>query len=179
MLLLLVLVALSSVVKADEWQIDHDTSFVRFLINARGTPIHGEISEWTAEIRSDGPDFSMVQISATFDVTSIATTFPLADPILQSALWLDTQGFPEATYISTSFKIERARTLGMLAGQLTLRGQTVRFAARVNWMIENGRLIADIDGTLDRLLFGIGTEASLEMADRMVRISAQITADRH
>ena len=172
------LVAVPNAALAENWVIDYSSSSIEFSIETSSGLVTGDVQNWTADIEASGMEFASAKIDADLDQTSIQTDFPLADPILRSEPWLNSEAFPNARFVSLSFTVGNAPTAGLLTGELTIKGETRPFSVHVNWTLEGRMVVAELSGELNRLAFGIGDEASVDLAESVVWIEGHLEAER-
>lgn len=112
------------------------------------------------------PDPARCSVEATIETASLDTNDAARDEAVRGPEWLDVQAFPTMTFRSTD--LERGPGGGFrLQGDLTLKGVThpVALGCELGGFIElpSGRIVAGFTahGEIDRLRFGVGSEAAL------------------
>jgi polyisoprenoid-binding protein YceI len=124
------------------------------------------------------PDLSSV--SATIDASSINTNEPNRDNHVRSADFLDTENFPEITFVSTGVRVvDEAQVL--IEGNLTIRGITrpVTLAVEVNGFTPDpyGGTRAGFSATaeINRQEFGVSYNGPIPGANNAMVLSDKIT----
>lgn len=166
-----------------KWVIDPTHSEVAFKVkHLMISNVKGNFTSFSADVLTDGDDFSTAGILVNIDTASVSTGVADRDAHLKSADFFDSANFSTMTFVSKSmtnggdgFKLE---------GDLTIRGIT----KPVSLDVEFGGLMTDpwgnvkagfnIDGRINRKDWGLTWNAALEaggvlVADE-VRLSAEI-----
>lgn len=97
---------------------------INFKINHLGYSfVIGRFNTFAGDFSYDAaqPDASMINL--TIDATSLDSNHAERDKHLRSADFLDVETYPQASFVSTSFK-DLGDNKAMLMGDLTLRGVT-------------------------------------------------------
>jgi len=127
-------IALSTTVQADDYVVD--TAGMHASVQFRASHLgyswlYGRFNnfEGTFSYDEENPDASAVEI--TIDTTSLDSNHAERDKHLRGNDFLAVKEFPEATFVSTSFKANEDGT-AVLTGDLTLKGVTKSIDIDVN-----------------------------------------------
>ena len=108
---------------AAEWNVDKESSAVRFSAVQQGTRFSGAFEEFEATIDFDPADPSSGSIVGVVQTESVNTRDHDRDAALTDPDWFDSREHPEARFESES--IEKSDDGAYVAnGQLTLKGNT-------------------------------------------------------
>ena len=149
-----------------------------FATSWSGQPVTGQFKDWTADIRfsEDAPADSSVTV--TVNPTSVATGDAQRDATLPTEDWLDTTGFPKATFHADGFR--RQGPIWTADGQLTLKG--VSRPLRLTFTLEQkgDRVTARGRTSVDRIAFGVGKGdfAATDQIPAQVTVSFAFSAHR-
>jgi polyisoprenoid-binding protein YceI len=107
-----------------KWQLDPTHSELGFKIkHLMISHVSGAIKNFTAEVATEGTDFSTAQIHLTADMASITTNNEQRDAHLRNSDFFDVETFPELRFQST--RIEKVdNDTFTVYGDLTLKGIT-------------------------------------------------------
>ncbi|MCB1754077.1 MAG: YceI family protein [Gammaproteobacteria bacterium] len=111
---------------ADDYVIDTtgNHASVNFKISHLGYSwLYGRFNEFSGTFSYDEAKPESASASVTINTASIDSNHAERDKHLRSGDFLDTDKFPEATFVSTAFKPGEGDT-GVLEGNLTLHGVT-------------------------------------------------------
>jgi polyisoprenoid-binding protein YceI len=129
-LLSLLLLGLGSAVtlpaSADDYVIDtkDDHAFIQFRIQHLGYSwLYGRFNEFKGKFSYDEENPGKASVQVTIDTNSIDTNHAERDKHLRSKDFFDVQKFPEAKFVSTSYK-PLGNGKAKLTGDLTLHGVT-------------------------------------------------------
>ena len=123
------------------WDIDAETSEIRFNGTYEGKPFSGIFNRWTAEVQFDPDDLAGSEIRVQVDTGSAITGKKLYDDTLNSGEWFDIATFPSARVDLVNFAaagknsytaeasllIKGKATDVPLAFRLTIDGDTASF----------------------------------------------------
>ena len=152
--ILLLLLPLSCV--ARDWQVDMSKSSLAFNGTFQGGPFTGKFGKFAAAIGYDEADLGKSKFDVTVDVTSVDTASGERDDTLRTADFFNTAKFPQAHFVTTGF--ERGADGGVVAkGTLTIRDQSKPVTLKVKFAASAAGTTLDVDTTLKRLDFGLGT----------------------
>jgi len=133
-----VFISLSPLVNAAEYKLDikGTHAFIQFKIQHLGYSwIIGRFNEFDGHLTYDNTDEEASQISIIINTSSIDTNHQLRDKHLRDDQFLDVKKFPEATFISKTYKpISPKRAI--LTGDFTFRGITKSIDIEVHKMGE-------------------------------------------
>ena len=155
---ILLLALLPMAVFARDWQVDTAKSTLTFSGTYQSGPFTGKFGKFDAAISYDEADLSKAKFDVKVDVTSVDTQSSERDDTLKTADFFDTAKFPQAHFVTSSF--ERGADGGVLAkGTLTIREQSKPVTLKVQFAASAAGTTLDVDTTLNRLDFGLGTSS--------------------
>lgn len=146
------------------------------------TNVKGEFRKFSANIISEGSDFSKAIVSANIDAASIFTNNTDRDTHLKSGDFFDAENFKEILFEGTSFtKLDEENY--QLKGLLTMKG----VSKEISLEVEFGGFITDsygqekagfsVSGKLNRKDWGLNWNAALETGGVMVSEEVRINAE--
>lgn len=165
------------------WAIDPMHSEILFKVrHLMITNVKGEFRKFSANIISEGIDFSKAKVTANVDAASIFTNSADRDTHLKSADFFDAEKFKEILFEGTSFtKLDEENY--QLKGMLTMKGVSKEIALEV----EFGGFITDtygqekagfsVSGKINRKDWGLNWNAALETGGVMVSEEVRINAE--
>ena len=152
--LLILLVPLAS--HAREWQMDAAKSSLTFKGSYQSGPFEGKFGKFDATIAFDETDVTKDRFDVTVQVSSLDTQSAERDDTLRTTDFFDPAKFPQAHFITQSFG--KGADGGLEAkGTLTVRDQTKPVTLKVKFAGSGDTATLDVDTTLNRLDFGLGT----------------------
>lgn len=138
------------------WDINYETSSIRFTAEQAGASFEGEWQSWKGELRFDPAALDSSAFDVAIDVASVATLDEERDETLQDPEFFDGVNFPLAHYRATSF--EKSGDGGYIAnGLLEIKGASSPAPLRFTVQQEGDRVVLDGTARLDRLAIGVGT----------------------
>lgn len=117
---------LTTTAHADDYVIDIEGqhAFIQFKISHMGYSwLLGEFTDFEGTFSYDEANPSAAKVSVTIDTNSLDSNHAERDKHLRSEDFLDTDSYPEATFVSTSYSPNDDGT-AVLTGDLTLHGVT-------------------------------------------------------
>lgn len=123
---LLLTLGLSGTALAEDYVIDtaKDHAFIQFKIAHLGYSwMLGRFNDFEGTFSYDEKNPSAAKVNVTIDVASVDTNHAERDKHLRSPDFFDVDKFPQAHFVSTSFK-ELGHGKALLKGKFTLRGIT-------------------------------------------------------
>ena len=161
------------------WTLDKAHSSVNFSITHMVvSEVDGSFKDFSADVKSDKPDFSDLQVAFTIEAKSVNTKDEKRDGHLKSADFFDAEKFATITFKSTEFKKEKGNNY-KVKGNLTMHGVTkpVTLDAKLvgtatNPMSKKEMAGFKITGTINRADFGIGASMPDAMLSNKVTLNA-------
>ena len=148
-------------------------STLGFTGSFQGASFDGSFKQWHAAISYDPAQLA----SAKFDVDVTMASVAVSDKDQQGALpgkdFFDVAQYPTAHFVTTGFRQAGGKVIA--DGKLTLRGITKPVSLAVTFKPQGKNATLDVDGTLKRLDFGVG---SGDYADTSV-IGADVKVHAH
>lgn len=159
---------------AQSWDIDRNTSSVKFEVTAFGNLIRGAFEDFDAEITFDPDDLDNASIDATVRTASLeGLSSEDVRQNLRGEKGLDVRDHPHARFVSS--QITGTQDGYEAAGDLTIKDHTSQVILPFTLEISGGRAVADGHFTIDRTDFGVGSGWG-EVADS-VTVIVHIEAD--
>ncbi len=164
-----------------KWVLDAAHSELLFKVkHLMISNVKGEFKNFAAEI--NGEDLETSTVKATIDSASIYTNNEDRDNHLKSADFFDVEKHNEITFVSTSFKKEKADNYS-LTGKLTIKG----VSKEITLQVEFGGINKDpwgnekagfsITGKINRKDWGLNWNAALETGGVLVSEEVQIIGE--
>ena len=151
-----------------KWALDASHSSVGFKVkHLMITTVTGSFSAISAEVETEGEDFTNAKVSFKADVDSITTGNEQRDAHLKSPDFFDVLKFPDLTFSGSL-------VAGKLNGELTLDGVTksVSLPVEFNGVAKdpwgNSKAGLEISGSINRKDFGLEWNAPLETGGVLV-----------
>jgi polyisoprenoid-binding protein YceI len=155
-ILLLPLTLISNNVMARDWQVDAAKSSLTFKGSYQNGPFEGKFGKFDATIAFDEADVAKDRFDVTVQVASVDTQSAERDDTLRTADFFDPAKFPQAHFVTQTFG--KGADGGLEAkGTLTIRDQTKPVTLKVKFVANGNTATLDVDTTLNRLEFGLGT----------------------
>lgn len=159
---------------AQDWQLDANTSSVRFEVTAFGNVVSGAFEDFEAEITLDPDDLSGASIEARVRTASLdGLSSSDIRQNLRGESGLDVDDHPQASFVSS--EITRTEAGYEAAGELTIKGHTSEITLPFTLEISDGRAVADGRFTIDRTTFDVGS--GWGEVDEQVTVIVHIEAD--
>jgi polyisoprenoid-binding protein YceI len=160
---ILALAAPLAMAQTSTWVSDQAHSDVNFSITHLGiSKVHGSFGKVAATIALNDADVTKSMVSATIDVSTVATGQAPRDNHLKTDSFFDVAKFPTATFTSTSVAKDGSKL--KVSGNLTLHGvtQPVVLAVEgptgpVQGMDHKSHAGFSASTTISRSAFGIGS----------------------
>ncbi|MEO6968807.1 MAG: YceI family protein [Rhodanobacteraceae bacterium] len=139
---------------AQAWTVDQARSTLTFTGTYQGEKFEGRFKRFDARtVYYDPANLADAKFDVSIDIASVDTANAERDQALPGADFFDTAKFPQAHFVTTSFRKD-ARGEVLADGMLSLRGVSKPVTLRVTYA--PGSETLDVDATLKRLNFGIG-----------------------
>src|SRR5580658_1991862 len=117
-----------------KWVLDPTHSEVEFKVkHLMISTVSGTFSSFTADVTTEGDDFTTAKVTFTVDVASINTKNEQRDGHIKSADFFDVANYPQIKFVTT--KIQKVDNDGsyIIHGDLTLRGITKNIKLEVEF----------------------------------------------
>lgn len=98
-------------------------SDIGFVFKQMGVPVEGHFKKFDAQINFDAAKPATSKVAFTVDIASATLGSPETDAELPKAVWFNTAKFPQATFVSSSFKALGAVKYEV-TGKLSIKGQS-------------------------------------------------------
>jgi len=154
--LILPLTLASTTAAARDWQVDTAKSSLTFKGTYQNGPFDGKFKKFDASIAFDENDTSKDRFDVKVDLASVDTQSSERDDTLRTADFFDTAKFPQAHFITQAFEKGADGTLEA-KGSLTIRDKSKPVTLKVKFAGAGDTATLDVDTTLNRMDFGLGT----------------------
>jgi polyisoprenoid-binding protein YceI len=141
--------------QAASWNVDHAHSKLGFVVRWGGQPFGATFQKWQAQIDFDPADLTHAHANVTIDMTSAVSGEADLDQNLPGAEGFDTAPFPQAHFVTKSFRALRNSRYEAV-GNLTLHGITKPIALPFTLTIAGDRARMTGEATVMRTDFGVG-----------------------
>ncbi|SFG59577.1 YceI family protein [Pedobacter insulae] len=165
-----------------KWTLDPTHSELQFKVkHLMITTVTGSLKSFTAELSSEGDDFTNADISFSSDISSIDTGNTDRDNHLKSADFFDAEKFPTMSFKSTS--VEKDGDDYIVKGDLTIKETTkpVKLTAEFGGIATdpwgNTKAGFTLSGKINRTDFGLTWNAALETGGVMVSEEVKILGE--
>ena len=165
-----------------KWALDPTHSELQFKVkHLMITTVTGSLKTFSAELDSEGDDFSAAKISFKGEINSLDTGNTDRDNHLKSADFFDAETYPEISF--TSNLIEKDGDDLTIKGDLTLKGVTkvVKLNAEFGGIAVdpwgNTKAGFTLSGKINRSEFGLTWNAALETGGVMVSEEVKILGE--
>ncbi|HET7359375.1 MAG TPA: YceI family protein [Rhodanobacteraceae bacterium] len=153
---LLLLSSLSCAAWAKDWQVDAAHSTLGFTGQYQGDAFHGTFKRFGAKIRYDPANLATASFDVTVDLGSVDTQSSERDETLTGTDFFDIASTLQAHFVSRSFA--RGADGSVTAqGILTLHDVSKPVTLKVTFTPAGGGATLDVDATLNRLDFNLGS----------------------
>jgi polyisoprenoid-binding protein YceI len=176
MVVALTLATATFAVQAEDYVIDSNKAhaFIQFKISHLGYSwVLGRFNTFSGEFSYDENDPAASHVKVDVDVRSVDTNEAERDKHLRGEHYLDTEKYPMASFVSTSFK-ELGGGKAELTGNLTLHGVTKPITIAVNHIGHGkdpwGGYRRGFDGTTSFKLADFGITTNLGPAAKIVQL---------
>jgi polyisoprenoid-binding protein YceI len=142
--------------QARDWQVDPAQSTLTFKGTYQSEAFEGKFKKFDAAISYDEADLAKSKFDVKVDVASVDTTSSERDDSLKGSDFFDPKKFPQAHFVTTAFA-KAADGSVTAQGTLTIRDQTKPVTLKVKFVPNGDKATLDVDTTLKRLDFGLGT----------------------
>lgn len=165
-----------------KWALDPTHSELQFKVkHLMITTVTGNIKTFSAELSSEGDDFTNADISFSGEISSIDTGNGDRDGHLKSGDFFDAEKFPAITFKSTS--VEKDGSDYIVKGDLTIKDVTkpVKLNAEFGGIATdpwgNTKAGFTLSGKINRTEFGLTWNAALETGGVMVSEEVKILGE--
>ena len=160
------------------WDIQPDSSHIRFSAKQEGEPFTGEFQSFSGVINFDpaAPETGFVEI--TIPLSSVDAGSNDRNSTLPGKIWFSAKKFPSAIF--TSSNITAVDGAYIAKGDLSLKGTSVPVSLPFSLDIKGAVAVMSSSLTIDRTLWNVGAEPwnTDEWVSRDVQLEIQVTANR-
>lgn len=143
---------------ARDWQVDASKSSLTFKGSYQGQSFDGKFPKFDAAIAYDANALDASKFDVTIDLAGVDTASSERDDALTGSDFFDTGKFPQAHFVTTGFT--KSADGGVEAnGTLTIRDRTRPVTLKVRFADNGEDATLDVDTTLKRADFGLGTSS--------------------
>jgi polyisoprenoid-binding protein YceI len=165
------------------WALDPTHSEMQFKVkHLMISTVTGNFHAFSANVETDGDDFSTANISFSADIDSISTGDAQRDGHLKSPDFFDAAQFSTITFASTSLKLQGG-DMYKLTGNLTMHGITkeVELDAELGGIAKdpwgNTKVGFTLSGKINRKDFGLNWNVALEAGGILVGEDVKLHAE--
>lgn len=166
-----------------KWNLDTAHSEITFKVkHMMITNVSGKFENFSADVETEGHDFTRSTISFSADISSITTGNADRDNHLKSADFFNAEAHPKLTFVSRKFE-KADEDEYVLTGDLTIRDVT----KQVTFDVEFGGIGKDpwgnqkagftLKGKINRTDFGLNWNAALETGGVLVGEEVKLSAE--
>lgn len=141
---------------ARDWQVDAAKSSLTFRGTYQKEAFNGKFAKFVAAIAYDEADPAHGRFDVKIDVASVQTESSERDDTLKDTDFFDAAKFPQAHFVTESFA-KAADGSVEAKGTLTIRDKAKPVTLKVKFAPGGDGATLDVDTTLNRLDFGLGT----------------------
>lgn len=153
-LALIALLLLAGSAQAKDWTVD-PSSTLAFSGSYQGEKFDGKFQRFDARIALDPADLTKAKLEVDIDMTSTTTGNADYDGELKGSAFFDYAKFPKARFVSTAVKESGGALLA--DGNLTIRDKSRPVKLRLDFKPAGDTATLDVQTTLKRLDFDVGT----------------------
>lgn len=165
-----------------QWALDPTHSELQFKVkHLMITTVTGSIKSFSAELTSEGEDFTNANINFSGEISSLDTGNTDRDNHLKSADFFDAETHPTMNFVSTA--VEKDGDDYIVKGDLTIKGETksVKLTAEFGGIATdpwgNTKAGFTLSGKINRTDFGLSWNAALETGGVMVSEEVKILGE--
>ncbi|MBY0543477.1 MAG: YceI family protein [Sphingobacteriaceae bacterium] len=165
-----------------QWALDPTHSELQFKVkHLMITTVTGSIKSFSAELTSEGEDFTNANINFSGEISSLDTGNTDRDNHLKSADFFDAETHPTMNFVSTA--VEKDGDDYIVKGDLTIKGETkpVKLTAEFGGIATdpwgNTKAGFTLSGKINRTDFGLTWNAALETGGVMVSEEVKILGE--
>ena len=137
------------------WDIDYESSYIKFVATQAGADISGEWQVWNAEIHFDQAQIDAGLFDVSVAVAAVETLDVDRDRTLQDLEWFDAERFPKVRFQASRFN-ENPEGGFEAPGSLTVKGRSTPVTLEFSVVQENGKFVLDGQAELDRIALQVG-----------------------
>jgi len=138
------------------WNIDYDSSFIKFTGVQAGATFDGVWQSWRAELRFSAADLAASAFDVTVNTAAVETRDDDRNATLADPEWFDSGKYTEARFTANSFS-ENSDGSFSATGELVIKDRSTPVTLRFT-VTENDEQRVLVGGAiLDRLALGVGT----------------------
>lgn len=175
--LLLLLALLPLTAHATDWKVDAAHSTLGFSGAYQGDAFQGHFKRFDASIRFDPDHLDQSRFDVTVRLASVDTQSPERDETLTGGDFFAVDRFPTAHFVTTAFHRDADGQV-TADGTLDLHGIQQPVTLEVNFKSGGNSATLDVDSTLDRLAFGLGTASDWNDISHRIAVHAHLTLHR-
>ena len=169
-------VVTAPVAAAANWDIQAESSHIRFTAKQEGSPFSGEFQAFSGVINFDPAAPQNGSVKITVPLKSVDAGTSDRNSTLPGKVWFSTKAFPEAVY--TSSDISKDGDGYIAKGELTLKGLSVPLDLPFNLEINGDTAVMTSAVDMDRTQWNVGAAPwdTDEWVSKAVTLDIQVTA---
>jgi len=166
------------VAAAVNWDIQAESSHIRFIAKQEGSPFSGEFQAFSGVINFDPAAPQSGSVKITVPLKSVDAGTSDRNSTLPGKVWFSTKAFPEAVY--TSSDISKVGDGYIAKGELTLKGLSVPLDLPFNLEINGDTAVMTSAVDMDRTQWNVGAAPwdTDEWVSKAVTLDIQVTAKK-
>jgi len=138
------------------WNIDYESSYIKFIATQAGAEINGEWRDWTADIHFDEAQLDAGLFDVSVVVAAVETLDVDRDRTLQDLEWFDADNFPLVRYRASGLK-ENPDGGFEASGSLTVKDRSTPVDLMFTVSRMDGNYVLDGEAELDRIALQVGS----------------------
>jgi polyisoprenoid-binding protein YceI len=162
---------------AADWKVDPAHSTLGFSGDYQGDAFHGRFKQFDAAIRFDPADLGHARFDVTVKLGSVDTSNPERDQTLTGSDFFAIDRFPTAHFVTTAFHRDPAGQVSA-DGTLQLHGVRQPVTLTVDFKSKGDDATLDVDTTLDRKAYKLGTAADWDGIGKHIAVHAHLLLHR-
>ena len=157
------------------WNIDYESSYIKFVATQAGADINGEWQDWTADIHFDETQLDAGLFDVSVVVAAVETLDVDRDRTLQDLEWFDAENFPLVRYLASGFKANPNGGFDAF-GSLTVKDRSTPVTLMFTVSQMDGKYVLEGVAQLDRtaLQVGIGDWADTTWIGQFVTVVVHV-----
>ena len=161
------------------WNIDYESSYIKFVATQAGADINGEWQDWAADIHFDEARLDAGLFDVSIVVTAVETLDVDRDRTLQDLEWFDAENYPLVRYLASNFK-ENPDGGFEASGSLTVKDRSTPVDLMFTVSQMDGNYVLDGEANLDRIALhlGVGEWADTTWIGQFVTVVVHVESNQ-
>ncbi len=171
--ILVLLLLLPAFAFARTWQVDLKASTLTFSASYEGDSFEGKFARFDATIVYDSENLDASHFDVSIPLASVDTGNGDRDNTLGGSDFFSISTFPKAHFSTESFSRDADGTV-TAKGRLTVRDRTQPVTLTVDFQQDGNTATLEVDTTLERLDFDLGTSDDWDAVGKRVPVHAHL-----